>query len=525
LLAKITNICYDELYIRFVAGDKNKTRGSYLMKRMLLPFALIVLLALTGCGVKEIKTEEFNIETARIGTMTGTTGEFFAIDAYPDAQIESFGSVMDAVAALKAGRVDAVVTADVTCRNIERENPDLERLPELLTHENVSVGIKKGNEQLLSEINSVIKKLKEDGTLDNMAERWVESYPPVYETIDEADGEVLRVGTDPTRVPFTYLDSESVNVGFSPELARRIGLALGRKVEFVSLDFAALIPSLESGKIDCIVDMMSATDERKKSINFSDTFYLSGQNILKRRDETSSAYEAQTPGFFESLKNSFTQNLITENRWKLIVDGLCISLLITAFAFLLATILGFVVCGFRMSKNPILKGIGSVYITVLRGTPVLVLLMITFYVIFAKSSISGTVVAIIAFGVNGAAFIGEIFRSAILTIDKGQVEAARSMGFSKIGAFFTVTLPQAARVAFPVYKSEFISMFKMTSVVGYVAIMDLTKAGDIIRSRTYDAFFPLIFVALVYLIAASLMIFLFDRIDAATNKRLRRKNR
>jgi polar amino acid transport system substrate-binding protein len=488
----------------------------------LITFALILLLVLTGCGSEEIKVKEFDIKTARIGTMTGTTGEFYAIDAYPDAQIESFGSIMDAVAALKAGRVDAVITADVTCRNIERENPDLERLPELLTNEHVSVGIKKGNDELLSEINEVILELREDGTLDDMAERWVETYPPVYIEIPETDGEVLRIGTDSTRVPFTYLDADKMNIGYAPELARRIGQKLGRRVEFVSMDFAALIPSLESGKIDCIIDMMAATDERKKSINFSETYYLSGQNILKRNDESLSA--SQTPGFFESLKNSFTQNLLTENRWKLIIDGLCISLLITAFAFLLATLLGFGVCGMRMSKNPILKGIGSAYITVLRGTPVLVLLMITFYVIFAKSSISGTVVAIIAFGVNGAAFIGEIFRSAIMTIDKGQIEAARSMGFSKIGAFFTVTLPQAARVAFPVYKSEFISMFKMTSVVGYVAIMDLTKAGDIIRSRTYDAFFPLIFVAVVYLIAASLMIFVFDSIDTATNKRLRRKS-
>jgi polar amino acid transport system substrate-binding protein len=497
------------------------------MKKLLLSFVLILSLTLTGCGETKIKAEEFDIKTARIGTMTGTTGENYTINAYPNAQIESFGNVMDAVSALKAGRVDAVITADVTCRNIERENPDLERLPELLTNEYVSVGIKKGNDELLSDINSVIIKLKEDGTIDDMAERWVETYPPVYVEIPETDGEVLRVGTDSTRVPFTYLDSDKMNIGYAPELARRIGLELGRRVEFVSMDFAALIPSLESEKIDCIIDMMSATDERKKSINFSESYYTSGQNILKQRTGASAVSgesDGETTGFFESLKKSFTQNLITENRWKLILDGLAISLIITVFAFMLATILGFGVCGLRMSKNLIFSSAGKLYISVLRGTPVLVLLMITFYIIFAKSTISGTVVAIIAFGLNGAAFVGEIFRSAILTIDKGQIEAARSMGFSKIGAFFTVTLPQAARVAFPVYKSEFISMFKMTSIVGYVAIMDLTKAGDIIRSRTYDAFFPLIFVALVYLLTASLMIFLLDSIDKATNKRLRRKN-
>jgi polar amino acid transport system substrate-binding protein len=341
------------------------------MKKLLLSFLLILSLALTGCGETKIKTEEFNIETARIGTMTGTTGENFAIKAYPNAQIESFGNVMDAVSALKAGRVDAVITADVTCRNIERENPDLLRLPELLTDEHVSAGIKKGNDELLSEINEVILELRADGTLDDMAERWVETYPPVYIDIPEADGEVLRIGTDSTRVPFTYLDSDKVNVGYAPELARRIGLALGRRVEFVSMDFAALIPSLESGKIDCIIDMMSVTEERKLSINFSETYYSAGQNILKRRDDTAAEYASQSGAdtqknsFWESLKKSFTQNLLTENRWKLIVDGLAISLIITVFAFMLATILGFGVCGLRMSKNPILSAAGKLYISVL----------------------------------------------------------------------------------------------------------------------------------------------------------------
>jgi polar amino acid transport system substrate-binding protein len=184
-------------------------------------------------------------------------------------------------------------------------------------------------------------------------------------------------------------------------------------------------------------------------------------------------------------------------------------------------LLGFGVCGLRMNKNPVLGAVGSLYVNILRGTPIVVLLMITFYIIFARSNISGTAVAIVAFGANGAAFIGEIIRSAILTIDKGQIEAARSMGFSKTGAFFTVTFPQAVRVAFPVYMSEFVSLFKMTSVVGYIAIVDLTKAGDIIRSRTYDAFFPLIMVALVYLITASMMIWFFNFINRKTNKRLK----
>jgi polar amino acid transport system substrate-binding protein len=226
----------------------------------------------------------------------------------------------------------------------------------------------------------------------------------------------------------------------------------------------------------------------------------------------------QIPGFFAGLADSFYSNLIQENRWKLIVNGLGVTILVSLFALLFGTILAFGVCYINMSRNKILNGIGKVYITILRGTPVLVLLMITFYVIFAKSSISGVAVAIIAFSMNEAAFIGEILRGAISQVDKGQVEAARSLGYGSAGAFFLVTLPQAARNALPVYKNEFIGLVKSTSVVGYIAIQDLTRAGDIIRSRTYDAFFPLIAVAVVYLITTGVFIWLFDRIAKVSER-------
>ena len=267
---------------------------------------------------------------------------------------------------------------------------------------------------------------------------------------------------------------------------------------------------------------MSATDERRLVVNFSEQ-YLDNPLILLKRKEGFSSIE--TLSFGERLKVSIERNLLLESRWKMILEGLRVSLIITFLAFILATVLGFLVCGLKMSKYKILRVIGSAYITVLRGTPIVVLLMITFYVIFAGTNLSSIIIAVIAFGTNGAAFIGEIIRSAISTVDKGQIEAARSMGFSKVGTFFTVIFPQAFRVAFPVYKSEFVSLFKMTSVVGYIAIVDLTKAGDIIRSRTYDAFFPLIMVALIYLIMASLIILLFDFINRLTDKRYQANKR
>lgn len=225
--------------------------------------------------------------------------------------------------------------------------------------------------------------------------------------------------------------------------------------------------------------------------------------------------------FFEDVKNSFIQNLLVENRWEMVLEGLAVTVVISIFSLILGTILGFGICYLSMSKHKVLNIISKIYITIFRGTPLVVLLMITFYIIFARVEIEPILVAIIAFGLNGGAFIGEIIRTAILTVPKGQIEAARSMGFSAIGAFFTVTLPQAVKAGFPVYKSEFINMTKQTAIVGYIAVVDLTKVGDIIRSRTYDAFFPLIAVAIVYLIIIGVFIWIFDMINKAFDKRSR----
>ena len=465
--------------------------------------------------------DDINLENASIGAMTGSTGEMYIEANYPGAGLSRYDQIPDAVMALKGNRVDYVITAYTNALGFVRSNPDLTIIPGTLLEDGAAIAVKKDETQLLSDISAVLDGFREDGTLDDLIERWIKEDGSEYEPKEipvHTDAPVLMVGVSANREPMCYLDNGKV-VGLDAELIERIAYEMDMRVEYMDMQFSALITALESSRVSVVISNITATEERKQKVNFTDDYFLNPQVLLSRKVEP---VDSSDISFWDSLKTAVERNLINENRWKLIVDGLVVSLTITLLAFALATLLGFVVCGLRMSRNFILKSIGNIYVTILRGTPIVVLLMITFYVIFAKSSISGTIVAVIAFGTNGAAFIGEILRSAILTIDKGQIEAARSMGFSKTGAFFTVTFPQMVRVAFPVYMSEFISMFKMTSVVGYIAIIDLTKAGDIIRSRTYDAFFPLVVVALVYLLVASLMIFLFNYIGRKTDKRLRR---
>jgi His/Glu/Gln/Arg/opine family amino acid ABC transporter permease subunit len=216
-------------------------------------------------------------------------------------------------------------------------------------------------------------------------------------------------------------------------------------------------------------------------------------------------------GFIESFKLNFIEG----DRYKFLLDGLVNTLQITFFAVILGVVLGFVVAIIRStyekSKKTILlrllNFICNVYLTIIRGTPVLVQLLITYFVIFGSVNVDKVLVAVLAFGVNSGAYVAEIIRSGIMSIDNGQFEAGRSLGFNYVQTMIHIILPQALKNVLPALCNEFIVLLKETSVSGYIALQDLTKGGDIIRSRTYSAFMPLMAVALIYL--AMVMVFTF----------------
>jgi amino ABC transporter, permease protein, 3-TM region, his/glu/gln/arg/opine family len=208
---------------------------------------------------------------------------------------------------------------------------------------------------------------------------------------------------------------------------------------------------------------------------------------------------------FEELKAQFVLNFITDDRWMSLLRGLFVTLKITFFAVILGFVLGFSVAIVRnvyenTKKLKILNFICNVYLTVIRGTPVVVQLLIIYFVIFSSIRIDKSIAAILAFGINSGAYQAEIFRSGINSIPKGQMEAGRSLGFSYAQTMVNIIMPQAIKNVLPTLGNEFIVLMKETSVAGYIALEDLTKAGDIIRSRTYSAMMPFLAVALLYLI-------------------------
>ena len=235
--------------------------------------------------------------------------------------------------------------------------------------------------------------------------------------------------------------------------------------------------------------------------------------------------------WFEKLKADFILNFVQGNRWRYLLNGLGTTLVITLLACLLGIAIGVVIAMVRYTYDKtkegarktlgrrlfgIANGFCRVYLTVLRGTPVVVQLMIIYFVIFASSD-NGTLVAALAFGLNSGAYVAEIVRGGIMSIDNGQFEAGRSLGFNYVQTMRFIVIPQVIKNVLPSLANEFIALLKETSVAGYVAVADLTKGADIIRSRTYSPFMPLIAIALIYLA----LVMFFTKLVGILERRLR----
>ena len=222
--------------------------------------------------------------------------------------------------------------------------------------------------------------------------------------------------------------------------------------------------------------------------------------------------------FIDNFISKFHSTLIEKDRWLYLLDGLKTTLIITFFAVILGMVLGFLIAIVRSThdktgKLGFLNVLARIYLTVIRGTPVVVQLLIIYFVIFASVNVGKTFVAVLAFGLNSAAYVAEIVRSGIMSIDNGQFEASASLGLNYPKTLLSVILPQAFKNVLPALGNEFIVLLKETSVSGYIALQDLTKAGDIIRSQTYTAFMPLIAVAVIYLAVVMLFSFLLGKLE------------
>ena len=477
-------------------------------------------------GIADIKA----LNGKRIAVLTGSAGDLAARRHYPEATFHDLTASADAGLAVKTGKVDAFVYDKSVLLNLVRSNPELVILDEAVDKLEVAATLRKDNRRLLAEINRALRELKDDGTLRRLRTAWVDTPyatpPPLPAAASAGSAPPLRMGTSANFEPFSFHASDGLT-GLDIALGRLLGARLGRSVEVIDMNFEALIPALQAGKIDFALANFNVTEERKKLIAYSLPYIENDISALVRRNTPAAPPpDGDRPAsFLARAADSFHSNIIKEKRYLLLWDGLKTTAVISIFATLFGTLLGGLVCYMRMSRRRALELPARFYIALLRGMPVLVLLMLIFYVVFASVQIDPVLVAVIAFGLNFAAYAAEIFRSGIEGIERGQSEAGIALGFTRTATFIHIILPQMLGRILPVYKGEFISLVKMTSVVGYIAVQDLTKASDIIRSRTFDAFFPLVMVALLYFLVSWVLMQSLEYLERRTDPKARHGRR
>jgi len=471
-----------------------------------------------------------DLDGKRIAVLLGSTHDRFATKAFPRSTVLQYKTFADLILAVKTGKVDAGMMILETVRDMMRTDPEIGLLAENIYSDPVALGLRKGNAELLASVNAFLREIRSNGVYDEMVRRWIVERRIEMPTIPNPSPRgVLKVGVASDKgIPWALVRDNRI-VGFDIELIERFAAHTGRRLELYDMEFPGLLAAAASGKIDMIASTLAITDERRKQVDFSDPYYeiigavmvlaknlpahVPGQPGAAPTAAAAAAADGPVPSFLERLAERARSNLLLEDRWKLILDGLRVTVLISLLAALFGTVLGAAVCFMRMSRSRALDAIARAYVWLLRGTPVLVLLMIIYYVVFASVDIDPVLVAVVAFGMNFAAYVSEMFRTSIGSVDRGQAEAGVAGGFTRAQTFRFIVMPQALRHLLPVYKGEFISLVKMTSIVGYIAVQDLTKASDIIRSRTFDAFFPLLVSAVIYLLLAWLLTLALDRLE------------
>ena len=486
--------------------------------------ALLLCICMTGvagCAKKEDATQTKQItcvddlEGARIGVQLGTTGDIYVSDYEGDeagTKIERYNKGADAVQALKLGKIDCVVIDEQPALQFVKQNNDISILKEEFTLEDYALLTAKNNTALLDQINGALTKLQNDGTVDEIIKNYIGTeeevgqHPYVEKDVERTNGKLI-MGTNAEFPPYEYYENNQIT-GIDVDIMRAIADELGMELQIEDMAFDSIIAAVTAGKVNVGASGFTVTEERKKSVNFSNSYITSKQVIIVRGGDGAAS---------GSLQEKLYNNFIKDNRYQYIVKGLGNTLLITVFAVILGIVLGFLIAIIRTGHDrnggfTILNAICKVYLTVMRGTPVMIQLLIIYYVILASAT-NKIMVAAIAFGLNSAAYVAEIVRSGIMSVDIGQFEAGRSLGLNYSQTMQSIIIPQAVKNILPALLNEFISLLKETSISGYIGLMDLTKGGDIIRSNTYEAFLPLIAVALIYLVLVMLLSFCVSRLE------------
>ena len=496
-------------------------------KRSILILIFVIASAFIMCGCKSKNKESITINSledihkgVRIGLQTGSLDETIYLKDYKDeCEAFYFSAISDQVVALKNNKIDVFFLDEFMIKSIVESEPGIEALPESALNQDIAAIFAKTGERADKyrlEFNEFLEKLKADGTLEQMKNDWYKNQD-LKEAASPIEGNngIVYFGTSADTPPFSFVRDGKLQ-GFEADLAYRFCNEHGYTAKMNIMDFDALIPAVTSGKIDMAIACFGVTEERKESVAFSIPYAVSGMYPIVRS-------EVVEVSFFQKIANSFKKTFIVEQRWQMILKGIATTLFITILSAIFGSVLGFLLYMLCRKKGKTFLKILNGVCWIIASLPVVVLLMVLFYVIFGNASVSGVWISIIAFSLHSAFSIYTSLKSSVDAIDKGQLEGAYSIGCSDTKAFFKIILPQALNQFIPEYKGILISLLQGTAIVGYIAVEDLTKMSDIIRGRTYEAFFPIISTAFIYLLLCWLLKILVEKIHVGITAKSKTK--
>ncbi len=461
---------------------------------------------------------QLNDKSMNVGVGEGSASMLIVEKELPEANMVYLDGV-SAYEAVAQGKLDAYVYERAQMQlAIDSGLKGVRLLDENMDESlHIAVGISPKCEidDFENRLNKFITIIQSDGTLDDMYDRWIVKNDETMPDIDipEDPKYHLIVGTTGIVPPYSYYKGTDLS-GLDIELAYRFAAWLDADLEFKIYDYSGIIPAAATGDVDCIMANLNVTPERAQALKFSIDLFDQKIGIMVRDDGSinSNTQDNATTGFFNNLKTGFEKTFIRENRWSLFFKGILVTIIITLLSILLGTALGFGIFMMCKDGNVIANRITNIYSKLVLGMPMVVLLMILYYIIFANFSISGMLVSIIGFTLTFGASVYGLLQLGVSAIDVGQYEAAYALGHNRNQTFFRIILPQALPLIMDSYKGEIIGLIKATAIVGYIAVQDLTKVGDIVRSRTYEAFFPLIAVAIIYFGLEWLFLFIIKRL-------------
>ena len=473
-----------------------------------------------GCPVATTTLEDLEASGTKIGSLTIQEWQAEISKRFPEAEIRQYNSMANLYAGVDAGEVDAALGFIDERQTLAETHPRLAFIDEPFAVVEFGFATQKGDAgtALCGELNRYLTGLKASGEYDALRAKW-EAQDRTGDMMGKYaySGEkgTLRIATSGLWTPMTFYMGETLTGEFV-EIINGFCAAYGYTPQYEVVALTSGLAGLAAGSYDILADSVTISEERLGLINITDPLMEDDYYLLVRRTPVMKEVP-KAPVFFKDIGASIRRTFITEDRYRILLSGLGVTILLSLAAGVFGTLLGMVICYLRMRSNRYVSAFASLYIRVFRSLPVVVLLLVLNYIVLRNTGLSAFWICAVTFSIEFSAYCAEIFRSGINAVPSGQARAATALGFGRFQTFRSVILPQAIVHFLPPYSGQFIATVKMTAVAGYISVIDLTKASDIIRSRTFEAFFPLFFTSLVYFLLCTLLVSLLRILEKRTH--------